>query len=88
MSAPEEAGYTPVWEPEEEPRELDLESAGISTVIWSRGFVRDYAWIDPPAFDGRGEPKHHREVTDVERLFFVGLPWMHAWEERRGLALA
>ena len=83
VSAPEEAGYTPVWEPEEEPREIDLERERISTVIWSTGFVRDFGWIDAPAFDGRGEPKHHRGVTDVEGLFFVGLPWMHTWGSGR-----
>ena len=83
VSAPEEAGYVPVWEPEEEPRELDLERAGITSAIWCTGFTRDFGWIDAPAFDGRGEPKHVRGVTDVEGLFFLGLPWLYTWGSGR-----
>ncbi len=83
VSAPEEAGYVPVWEPEEEPRELGLERAGITSAIWCTGFTRDFGWIDAPAFDGRGEPKHVRGVTDVEGLFFLGLPWLYTWGSGR-----
>ncbi len=63
IDAPPEPRYTPVWEPETEPRELDLGTAGISAVVWSTGFGRDHRWIEIPVFDGRGYPTHLRGVT-------------------------
>jgi putative flavoprotein involved in K+ transport len=73
----------PVWEPAEEPRALDLATAGISTVIWSTGYRTDYGWIEVPLFDGRGYPVHTRGVTSAEGLYFLGLPWQHTWGSGR-----
>ncbi|WP_346777001.1 MSMEG_0569 family flavin-dependent oxidoreductase [Streptomyces sp. HNM0575] len=83
IDAPEEARYVPVWEPDEEPGTLDLREAGISTVIWSTGFVRDHQWIGAPVFDGRGYPMHWRGVTNCPGLYFLGLPWQHTWGSGR-----
>ncbi|GAA0957127.1 MSMEG_0569 family flavin-dependent oxidoreductase [Kribbella koreensis] len=81
IQAPVEARYQPVWEPADEPETLDLQ--GISAVVWSTGFSRDDAWIRVPVFDGRGYPTHHRGVTSVPGLYFVGLPWQHTWGSGR-----
>ena len=83
VEAPTEARYVPVWEPAEEPRALDLATAGISTVIWSTGYRTDYGWIEVPLFDGRGYPVHTRGVTSAEGLYFLGLPWQHTWGSGR-----
>ncbi len=83
IDAPPEARYVPVWEPSEEPRELDLAAAGISTIIWSTGFRTDYRWIEVPIFDGRGYPVHTRGVTAAEGLYFLGLPWLYTWGSGR-----
>jgi putative flavoprotein involved in K+ transport len=58
-------------------RELDLEEAGITAVIWATGFRRDFGWIRLPVLDDRGEPVHRRGVTRCPGVYFLGLPWLH-----------
>jgi putative flavoprotein involved in K+ transport len=72
-----------VWTPPSGPGQLDLERAGVSAVIWSTGFGRDYRWVDVPVFDGRGYPTHDRGVTNCPGLYFLGLPWLHTWGSGR-----
>ncbi|QKJ20490.1 flavin-containing monooxygenase [Microbacterium hominis] len=60
--------------------ELDLAAAGITSIIWATGFAVDYAWLEFDAFDERGRPRHHRGVSVVPGLYFLGLPW----QSRRG----
>ena len=83
IDAPVEARYVPVWEPPGEIAELDMESAGITSVIWCMGFHADFRWIDVPVFDGKGYPWHRRGVTNVEGLYFLGLPWLYTWGSGR-----
>jgi putative flavoprotein involved in K+ transport len=59
-------------------RELDLEEASITSVIWATGFRRDFGWIRLPVFDERGEPVHRRGVTRRAGLYFLGLPWLYS----------
>ncbi len=56
---------------------LDLDEAGISTVIWATGYDLDYGWIDLPIIDEYGFPRQRRGVTDVPGLYFIGLLWQH-----------
>jgi putative flavoprotein involved in K+ transport len=56
---------------------LDLEDAGISTVIWATGLDLDYGWIDLPILDEYGFPRHQRGISDVPGLWFIGLLWQH-----------
>ena len=83
VTAPAEADYVAVWEPKEEPSELDLAEQGITTVIWATGFHTDFSWIELPVCDARGRVEHHRGVTRVPGLFFLGLPWLHTWGSGR-----
>jgi putative flavoprotein involved in K+ transport len=83
ITAPGEARYVPVWEPDGQPDSLDLAAAGITSVIWSTGFTRDHRWIEIPVFDGRGYPMHWRGVTNCPGLYFLGLPWQHSWGSGR-----
>jgi putative flavoprotein involved in K+ transport len=55
----------------------------VRSVIWATGFRSDYSWIDLPITGGEGRVKHHRGVTDVAGLYFLGLQWQ--WT--RGSAL-
>ncbi len=57
-------------------RDLDLDAAGIGSVIWSTGYGCDFGWIDLPVLDGRGEPVHREGITDVPGLYFLGLQWL------------
>jgi putative flavoprotein involved in K+ transport len=55
----------------------------VDAVIWATGYRPDYAWIELPVLDERGQARHRRGVTDVPGLFFLGLTWQHT----RGSAL-
>lgn len=83
IDAPQEARYTPVWQPDGRPQSLDYAEAGITSVIWSMGFGTDYRWIDLPLFDGKGYPTHQRGVTSVPGIYFIGLPWQYTWGSGR-----
>jgi putative flavoprotein involved in K+ transport len=58
----------------------DLE---VDTILWATGYRSDYSWIKLPIFDEDGQLRHRRGVTDVRRLYFLGLTWQHT----RGSAL-
>jgi putative flavoprotein involved in K+ transport len=84
ISAPQQARYTPVWQPApDHPRALDMSEAGVTSVVWSTGFTRDHRWIEVPVFDGRGYPMHWRGATSCPGLYFLGLPWQYSWGSGR-----
>ena len=88
ISAPTEARYLPVWEPDREVRELDLTTSNIRTVVWCIGFHADYRWVEIPVFDGRGYPCHQRGVSSQAGLYFLGLPWLYTWGSGRFAGVA
>ena len=55
---------------------LDLRATGINSIIWATGYRYDFSWIEMPAFDDRGEPRHRAGVSEVRGLYFLGLPWL------------
>lgn len=55
---------------------LDLESAGIDTVIWATGFRPDYSWLDVPVLDPKGRIRHQGGVVDAPGMYVMGLPFM------------
>jgi putative flavoprotein involved in K+ transport len=83
ISAPRDATYVPVWEPDAETLELDLTASNVTSVIWSIGFRSEFSWVKLPVFDERGYPVHTRGVTSIPGLYFVGLPWLHTWGSGR-----
>jgi putative flavoprotein involved in K+ transport len=84
LTAPTEPEYKPVWQPQRAQLTLSHRDAGLGSVIWCGGFALDYSFIELPAFDLKGYPKHHRGVVnDVPGLYFLGLPWLHTWGSGR-----
>ncbi|MFN6993911.1 MAG: MSMEG_0569 family flavin-dependent oxidoreductase [Aquincola tertiaricarbonis] len=83
IEAPPPSRYEPVWVPPEERTTLDLQAAGIGSVVWCIGFAPDFSWLDAPVFNGRGQPQHERGVTALPGLYFLGLPWLHTWGSGR-----
>ena len=57
--------------------ELDLKSAGITSVIWATGFKFDFSMVKLPVFDEDGYPVQKRGVTEYPGLYFIGLPFLH-----------
>ncbi len=88
IDAPAGRHYEPVWEPAEEPRELDLAAEGVTSVVWAIGYRPDYRWVHAGVFDGSGRPVHNRGVTAVDGLTFLGIPWLHTWGSGRFLGIA
>ena len=56
---------------------LDLQSAGISTIMWASGYELEFGWVQIPVFDGVGYPIHQRGVTAFPGLYFLGLHWLY-----------
>ncbi len=86
IAAPPPSVYEPVWRPPEERTSRSLD--GIAAVVWCIGFLPDFAWLDAPVFNGRGQPAHLRGVTAVDGLYFLGLPWLHTWGSGRFSGIA
>ena len=42
--------------------ELDLEAAGVGSIIWATGFTVDYGWLQVDALDANGKPRHQRRA--------------------------
>jgi len=57
-------------------KQLNLQDAGISTIIWSTGFTGDFSWIHLPVTNADGMPIHKRGVSPVPGLYFIGFPWL------------
>jgi putative flavoprotein involved in K+ transport len=55
----------------------------VRTVVWATGFRTDHSWVHIPGVVENGTVRHHRGVTDVPGLYFLGLSWQHT----RGSAL-
>jgi flavin-dependent oxidoreductase len=83
IDAPTEARYVPVWRPPAEPAVLDLEAAGVTSVVWCIGYLADHSWVKVGVFDGQGHPTHQRGVTAADGLYFLGLPWLYSWGSGR-----
>ncbi|NOR69738.1 MAG: MSMEG_0569 family flavin-dependent oxidoreductase [Methylomarinum sp.] len=88
IDAPVEPPFRKVWEPKIAPLTVDTDQAGISSIVWAIGFRPDYSWIELPCFDDYGHPQFLRGVSNVEGLYFIGLPWLNTWGSGRFLGIA
>jgi putative flavoprotein involved in K+ transport len=49
----------------------------VKNIIWATGYRPKFDWIDGLELDKNGYPVHHRGVSNVDGLYFIGLPWLH-----------
>lgn len=62
----------------------DHSSLKFNNIIWATGYYPDYTWIDLPNLIKSNEKiDHKRGITNIDGLYFLGLPWQHS----RGSAL-
>jgi len=62
------------------PQLEDGHTLDVANVIWSTGFHPGFDWIDLPVFGEKGYPRHESGVVQSQRgLYFVGLPFLHAF---------
>ena len=55
------------------PTTLDLQAAGVTSVIWANGYGFDYSWVHLPVLDEVGFPIQKRGVTQSPGLYFLGM---------------
>ncbi len=77
LDAPPDDNEVVDWVPDGTPTEVDLDAAGIGSIVWATGYHLDFSWIDPDVFGERGYPVQRRGVTAMPGLYFVGLPHMY-----------
>jgi putative flavoprotein involved in K+ transport len=58
--------------------ELNLDAAGVASVVWATGDKLDFGFVELPIFDEWGYPRHERGVTEHPGLYAVGLRWLHS----------
>jgi putative flavoprotein involved in K+ transport len=58
------------------PVSLDLELAGIRTIIWATGYRPDYSWLEVPVFDRKGRIRHEGGVVDSPGLYLLGMQFL------------
>ena len=76
----------PQEDPEDDPDEsascastlttLDLTENKITSVIWTTGFAGDFSYLKLPVFTDSGTLKHTEGISEIEGLYFLGLPWL------------
>ena len=60
--------------------EIIFENNKISTIkniVWATGYRPNFKWIEGLELDENSYPKNHRGVSNIEGLYFIGLPWMY-----------
>ena len=57
------------------PEELDLEAAGVTSVVWTTGFRGDFGYLPPELLDPAGQPVQVHGITSLPGVYCVGLPW-------------
>ncbi|MBQ0787860.1 MAG: NAD(P)-binding domain-containing protein [Oceanihabitans sp.] len=49
----------------------------IKNVIWATGYRPNFKWIEGLELDENSYPKNYRGVSNIDGLYFIGLPWMY-----------
>ena len=73
-------GPPPASPPPPAPARVELEAAGIATVLWATGHAFDFSWIEGAPLDAFGFPIAPPDRAPEGGLHFVGQNWLR----RRG----
>lgn len=49
----------------------------IRNIIWATGYRPNFSWIEGLELAKNGYPNHYRGVSNIDGLYFIGLPWLH-----------
>lgn len=49
----------------------------LRNIVWATGYRPNFSWIEGLELSKDGYPKHNRGVSNIEGLYFIGLPWLH-----------
>lgn len=53
------------------------EVSSIKNILWATGFKPNFNWIEGVNLDEDNYPKNFRGVSDIEGLYYLGLPWLY-----------
>lgn len=59
---------------------IHFEKQSVSTIkniVWATGYRPNFSWIEGLELDVDNYPKNYRGVSNIEGLYFIGLPWMY-----------
>ena len=49
----------------------------IKNIVWATGYRPNFEWIEGLELDADHYPKNYRGVSNIDGLYFIGLPWMY-----------
>jgi putative flavoprotein involved in K+ transport len=55
---------------------IDLQRAGIRTIVWATGYRRAYPWLHVPVINEQGDIRHSGGLTAAPGLFVIGLNFL------------
>ncbi len=58
------------------PLGMDLEAAGIRTIIWATGYRPDLSWLHIPVLDRKGRIRHDGGVVEAPGLYLMGMQFL------------
>jgi putative flavoprotein involved in K+ transport len=56
--------------------ELNITNNNITSIIWTTGFTGNFNYLKLPVFNNDKTLKHRDGISDIEGLYFLGLPWL------------
>jgi putative flavoprotein involved in K+ transport len=51
--------------------------SSIQNIVWATGYRPNFHWIEGLELDADNYPKNFRGVSNIDGLYFIGLPWMY-----------
>ena len=51
--------------------------SSIKNIVWATGYRPNFTWIEGLELDADNYPKNYRGVSNIDGLYFIGLPWMY-----------
>jgi putative flavoprotein involved in K+ transport len=49
----------------------------IKNIVWATGYRPNFEWIEGLELDNDHYPKNYRGLSNIDGLYFIGLPWMY-----------
>ena len=54
-----------------------MKVSNIKNIIWATGYRPNFHWLEGLELDENNYPKNFRGESNIEGLYFIGLPWMY-----------
>ncbi len=68
--------FEPTIVEESPPLGMELTTGRIRTIIWATGFRPDYAWLDVPVLDRKGQIRHDGGVVESPGMYLMGMQFL------------